>query len=53
MNLEAVKKIVRDVPDFPKEGIIFKDITTILQDPDAFRCVVEEMAKEFSKSIRT
>ena len=50
MNLDAVKKLVRDVSDFPKEGIVFKDITPILQNPDAFRCVVEKMAEEFSKS---
>ncbi len=50
MNLEAVKKIVRDVPDFPKDGILFKDITPILQNPDAFRCVVEKMEEEFSKT---
>ena len=50
MNLDAVKKLVRDVRDFPKEGIVFKDITPILQSADAFRCVVEKMAEEFSKS---
>ena len=34
MNLEQkIKSIIRDVPDFPKQGIIFKDITTILKDP--------------------
>ena len=29
-----LKKLVRTVPDFPKKGIMFRDITTILQDPD-------------------
>ncbi len=38
-----LKKIIRDVPDFPKEGIVFKDITTILQDPDALRESVDQM----------
>jgi adenine phosphoribosyltransferase len=34
MNLEEkIKSIIRDVPDFPKTGILFKDITTILKDP--------------------
>lgn len=34
MNLESkIKSVVRDVPDFPKEGIIFKDISTIMLDP--------------------
>lgn len=34
MNLEQkIKSIIRDVPDFPRQGILFKDITTILKDP--------------------
>jgi len=34
MNLEQkIKSVIRDVPDFPRKGIIFKDITTILKDP--------------------
>lgn len=39
-----LKKIIRDVPDFPKKGIVFKDITTILARPDAFREVVETVS---------
>jgi adenine phosphoribosyltransferase len=34
---ESLKSLIRDVPDFPKPGIIFKDITTLLRDPIAFR----------------
>lgn len=49
-DLNFVKKLVRDVPDFPKEGIIFKDITPILQHPEAFKCVVDKMTEEFSKA---
>jgi adenine phosphoribosyltransferase len=41
MDLEegaaALKALIRDVPDFPKKGIIFKDITTLLKDPQAFQ----------------
>ena len=34
MNLEdRIKSVIRDVPDFPKKGIIFKDISTIMLDP--------------------
>jgi adenine phosphoribosyltransferase len=36
-QIESLKKSIRDVPDFPKPGILFKDITTLLKDPDAFR----------------
>jgi len=38
-----LKKIIRDVHDFPKEGIVFKDITTILQNPEALRESVDQM----------
>ncbi|MBL7201800.1 MAG: adenine phosphoribosyltransferase, partial [Anaerolineae bacterium] len=34
---------IRNVPDFPVEGIQFKDITTLLQDPVPFRAAVDEM----------
>ena len=36
-QIEALKASIRDVPDFPKKGIVFKDITTLLKDPVAFR----------------
>ena len=36
MNIEHIKKSIRNVPDFPKPGIQFKDITTLLQNLDAF-----------------
>ncbi|MBU4268871.1 MAG: adenine phosphoribosyltransferase [Acidobacteria bacterium] len=44
MNLET---IIRDVPDFPKQGIIFKDITTLLQDGAAFRLALNQMLKKY------
>ena len=34
---QALEEYIRDVPDFPKEGILFKDITTLLKEPEAFR----------------
>lgn len=38
---------IRDVPDFPKPGILFKDITTLLKDPQGLRLIVEQMALPF------
>lgn len=38
--------LIRDIPDFPKPGIVFKDITPVLQDPRAFAEVVERMTAE-------
>jgi len=42
---ESLKNLVRDVPDFPKKGIVFKDITPILKDPEALQFAVEELAE--------
>ena len=36
-----LKKFIRDIPDFPKEGILFKDITPLLKDPGAFSEVID------------
>lgn len=35
--------LIRDVPDFPKKGILFKDITTLLKDPRAFRQAIDQL----------
>ncbi|OGS24257.1 MAG: adenine phosphoribosyltransferase [Elusimicrobia bacterium RIFOXYB2_FULL_48_7] len=43
-----LKKIIRDVPDFPKKGVIFKDITTLLRDKDAFKFCIDELAKNYN-----
>lgn len=40
-TIEKLKAAIRDIPDFPKPGIIFKDITPILLDPDLFRGAVD------------
>jgi adenine phosphoribosyltransferase len=44
---EALKKYVRDVPDFPQPGIIFRDITPLLARKDLFREVVDLMSKQW------
>ena len=40
-----LKKYIRDVPDFPAPGITFRDITPLLQTPDAFRKVIDELGE--------
>ena len=42
-----IKMLIRDVPDFPKKGIIFKDITPLLKHPKAFQEVIHRMAEQF------
>ena len=46
--MEELKKIIRDVPDFPKPGIIFKDITTLVGDGPAFNKVVNVLAERYA-----
>ena len=44
MSMEALKERIRHVPDFPKAGILFYDVTTLLKDREGFRMAVEAMA---------
>ena len=44
-----LKNHIRDIHDFPKEGIIFKDITTLLQNKDAFKTSVDLLADKYKK----
>lgn len=46
MTVDDLKAAVRDVPDFPKPGIIFKDITPILQDPALFKYAMQLFADQ-------
>src|SRR6266849_7973465 len=43
--IERLRAAVRDVPDFPKKGIVFKDITPVLNDPVLFRASVDLFLK--------
>lgn len=47
MNMTELKALIKDVPDFPKKGIIFKDITPLLADPKGFDAVVEGLIAPF------
>ncbi len=44
---EELRKTIRDIPDFPKPGIIFKDITTVLKSPGLFRKVIEMFCERY------
>lgn len=46
-----LKKIIRDIPDFPKPGIVFKDITPVLSDREAFPRVIDMLAARYLKGI--
>lgn len=47
-NPDIIKSKIRSIPGFPKEGIIFRDITTLIQDPEGLRLVVDELAERYS-----
>lgn len=45
-----IRDLVRDVPDFPRQGIVFKDITPLIADPTAFRGAVELLAERVAEA---
>jgi len=45
--MEDLKLTIRDIPDFPKKGIIFKDITTLLQDAKSFTRMIDMIANRY------
>lgn len=46
-NIEKISSMIRDVPNFPKEGILFKDITTALKDADTLKLMIDEIYEAF------
>ena len=50
ITVQEIYQAIRDVPDFPKPGIMFKDITPLLLDPGRFRRALELMAAPFGGS---
>src|ERR1700751_4189090 len=47
VNVEALKALVRTVPDFPKPGILFYDITTLLKDKTGFAKLIDALAAHY------
>src|SRR5262245_52888511 len=47
-NTLDLKKLIREVPDFPKPGILFYDITTLLKDSDGLRAVIDGVGARFA-----
>ncbi len=47
--MESFKKYIRNIPDFPKKGILFRDITTLLNNKKKFHQVIDILAKRYSK----
>ena len=49
VRIEQIKDLIRDVPDFPEPGIVFKDITPVLADPIAFSTIVDLIVVHFGR----
>ncbi|MGC8867337.1 MAG: adenine phosphoribosyltransferase [Elusimicrobiales bacterium] len=50
---DEIKKFIRDVPDFPKPGILFRDITPFLENPDIFKKTIKQLAERYkNESIK-
>ena len=46
--MKDLHSVIRDVPDFPKEGIVFKDITPLLSDPEVFQQTIDSIANQWT-----
>src|ERR1700679_2430643 len=47
INCEPLKTLIRTIPDFPKPGILFYDITTLLKDPKGFATLIDALAQYY------
>src|SRR6266436_258432 len=47
LNCEPLKKLIREVPDFPKKGILFYDITTLLKDKLGFATLIDALSEHY------
>jgi adenine phosphoribosyltransferase len=47
VNCEPLKKLIREVPDFPKKGILFYDITTLLKDKTGFATLIDALSEHY------
>ncbi len=50
MELADLRAKIRDIKDFPAEGVLFKDITTLLKDAPAFRYVIDHLASRYQRA---
>jgi adenine phosphoribosyltransferase len=49
-DCDYLKKLIREIPDFPKPGILFYDITTLLKDGPGFRAVIDALKEHYQES---
>jgi adenine phosphoribosyltransferase len=49
VQIEQIEALIRDVPDFPEPGVVFKDITPVLADPIAFSTIIDLIVVHFGR----
>ena len=49
--MKELKEYIRNIPDFPEKGIIFRDVTSVLQDADGLKLAIDELAKKYINDI--
>ena len=47
VDCERLKRLIREIPDFPKQGILFYDITTLLKDPTGYATLIDALAEHY------
>src|SRR6202008_439188 len=47
LNSDQLKKLIREIPDFPKKGILFYDITTLLKDKSGYAPLIDQLAEHY------
>src|ERR1700685_3468530 len=47
MDADQLKKLIREIPDFPKKGILFYDITTLLKDKTGFATLIDKLSEHY------
>src|SRR5690606_25680332 len=50
-SMKDLKNHIREIPDFPKPGVLFKDITPLLQDPKALKCTLKQLMEGLDGKI--
>lgn len=49
MNIDKIKAAIRDIPDFPQKGVLFRDITPVLADPGLFKTAIDILSERYLK----
>ncbi len=46
-NLDVIKQSIQTIPDYPKPGILFRDVTSLMEDPTAYQATIDALAAQY------